>query len=404
MTTTIFNTMSSLRYRRITKGITVALLSTALVGVVSCTKGIKPEEHKPTPLVKLAQSVDLLQPVFVTDVGSKGNSKDPLSLQVGYDDGQVIAASRDGKVSAYDAQGKRLWQSDLKSAIMGGVAFDAASDTVIVSTRTAKVVALNASTGQIRWQQPTTGTVLAPALIHNNRVIVSGNDGLLQGLSLQTGSPVWQFATQAPSISVRGSASPVLLDNSTAIIATADGRLHALDVTTGKPLWSRRVGIPSGASEVERMTDVDGAPVIDNSQLFAISYSGQLVGVDLLSEQILFLQDAGSLKSLATTANSVIATTLDGHVRAFNRNTGAPLWDNSELAYRQLTNPVVIGNYVAVGDLEGVVHLLDTSTGKIVSRSNTKGKGALSTLQTQANTLLTQSTTGQVSIWQLKRQ
>lgn len=401
MTTTISNITSSLRYSRITQGIAVAMLSTALVGVVGCSKGIKPEEHKPTKLVKLAQSVDLLQPVFAADVGGRGNSKDPLELQVGYDGNQVVAASRDGKVSAFDAQGKRLWQSDLDSAITGGVAFDADSDTVIVSTRNAQVVALDASTGQIRWQQPTTGTVLAPALIHDNRVVVSGNDGLLQGLSLQTGNPVWQFATQTPSISVRGSAAPVLLDDNTVIIATADGRLHAIDINAGKPLWSRRVGVPSGASEVERMTDVDGAPVIDNDQLFAISYSGQLVGVDLVSEQILFLQDAGSLKSLATTADSVIATTLDGHVKAFNRNTGKPLWDNSELAYRQLTNPVVLGNYVAVGDLEGVVHLLNAASGEIVSRSNSKG--ALSTLQTKGNTVMTQSTSGQINIWQLKR-
>lgn len=401
MTTTISNSSSALRYKRMAQGVAVALLSTALVGMVGCSKGIKPEEHKPTKLVKLEQSLDLLQPIFTTNIGGKANSNDPLSLQVGYDNGQVIAASRDGKVSAYDAQGTRLWQVDLKSNIVGGVAFDAASGTVIVTTRAAKVVALDATTGQVRWQQATTGTVLAPALIHDNRVVVSANDGLLQGLSLQTGKPVWQFATQTPIISVRGSAAPVLLDNTTAIIATADGRLHAIDINTGKPLWSRRVGVPSGASEVQRMTDVDGAPVINNNQLFAISYSGQLVGVDLQSEQILFVQEAGSLKTLATTANSVIATTLDGHVKAFNRNTGEPLWENTELAYRQLTNPVVVGDYVAVGDLDGVVHLLSTANGEIVSRSSTKG--ALATLQTHDRTLMTQSTSGQVSLWQLKR-
>lgn len=399
--TTNFNVRTSLQHSRIMQGIAVALLSTALVGVVGCSKGIKPEEHKPTKLVKLQQSLDLLQPVFATSIGGRGNSKDPLALQIAYDDGQVIAASRDGKISAIDAQGKNLWQIDLQDAILGGVSFDDASNTAVVSTRSAKIVAIDTDSGQIRWQQPTTGTVLAPALIHNNRVIVSGNDGLLQGLSLQSGSPVWQFATQTPSISVRGSAAPVLLDDNTVILATADGRLHAIDITTGQPLWSRRVGIPAGASEVQRMTDVDGAPVIDNNQLFAISYSGQLVGVDLVSEQILFLQDVGSLKSLAVSGNRVIATTLDGHVKAFDRNTGAPIWDNTELAYRQLTNPVAIGNYIAVGDLEGVVHLLNAATGEIVSR--TKTKGALSTLQTKGNAVMTQSTSGQINIWQLKR-
>ena len=401
MTKAITRIASRPRYKRIVQAMTVALLSSSLLGLVGCGKTLKHEEHKPTKLVKLAQSADLLQPIFNADIGGSKRSKDPLALQVGYGNGQIVVASRKGEVTAFNAQSHQLWQTNLQDSVTGGVAFDPSSETVIVTTRSAQVVALNAATGKVRWQQPTTGTILSSALIHNNRVVLAGNDGLLQGLSLQTGSPVWQFATQTPSISVRGSAAPVLLDANTAILATADGRLHAIDIETGKPLWSRRVGIPSGASEVQRMTDVDGDPVIDKGQLFAISYSGQLVGVDLASGQILFVQDVASLKSLAVTTNSVVATTLDGHVRAFDRNTGAPLWENTELAYRQLTNPVLIGNYIAVGDLDGVVHLLSPNTGEIVSRTSTKG--ALLTLQSTANTLLTQSDSGQVNIWQLRR-
>ncbi|MFP3561541.1 PQQ-binding-like beta-propeller repeat protein, partial [Paraburkholderia sp. SIMBA_049] len=84
--------------------------------------------------------------------------------------------------------------------------------------------------------------------------VLSANDGFLHGLSLQTGQSVWQFATQVPAISVRGSAAPTLLDNETALLATADGRLHAITVDNGLPLWSRRVGVGAGSSEVERMS------------------------------------------------------------------------------------------------------------------------------------------------------
>ena len=61
----------------------------------------------------------------------------------------------------------------------------------------------------------------------------------------------------------------------------------------------------------------------------------------------------------------------------------------------------MIGNYIAVGDLDGVVHLLDPATGDIVSRVQTKG--ALHSLQAQGSRLLTQSDSGQVAIWQLAR-
>lgn len=192
-----------------------------------------------------------------------------------------------------------------------------------------------------------------------------------------------------------------MLDDKTALLATADGRLHALTIDSGLPLWSRRVGVGTGSSEVERMSDVDGMPIINNNQLFAISYSGQLIGIDLASRQVMFVNELASLKSLAVNAQQIVATSLDGKVVAYDRTNGQVMWESEALAYRALTNPVMIGNYIAVGDLEGVVHLFDPATGDIVSRVETKG--ALTSLQVQGSRLMTQSTSGQVAIWQMVR-
>jgi outer membrane protein assembly factor BamB len=383
------------------------LLYSALIGVlatqvVGCNRGIKPEVNEPVKLVKLAQPLAVLQPVLNFDAGSKGASKkDPLDLQLGYGEAGLIAASRGGVLSAHDTAGKRLWSVDIKEPITGGVAYDAASQTAIVSTRSGRIVAVDAQTGAQRWVQQLSGSVLTPALIHNNRVVLSANDGFLHGLSLQTGQSIWQFATQVPAISVRGSAKPTLLDNNTALLATADGRVHAVSIESGVPLWSRRIGLGMGSSEVERMSDMDAMPVVDNGQLYAISYSGQMLGVDLASGQVLFVNEAASTRALALAKGMVFATTLDGDVRAYNRTTGQPIWESKALAYRQLTNPVVIGNYLAVGDFEGVVHIFDATTGDIVSRVQTKG--ALRSLQVQGNLLMAQSSSGQVAVWQVAR-
>lgn len=383
------------------------LLYSALIGVlatqvVGCNRGIKPEVNEPVKLVKLAQPLAVLQPVLNFDAGSKGASKkDPLDLQLGYGEAGLIAASRGGVLSAHDTAGKRLWSVDIKEPITGGVAYDAASQTAIVSTRSGRIVAVDAQTGAQRWVQQLSGSVLTPALIHNNRVVLSANDGFLHGLSLQTGQSIWQFATQVPAISVRGSAKPTLLDNNTALLATADGRVHAVSIESGVPLWSRRIGLGMGSSEVERMSDMDAMPVVDNGQLYAISYSGQMLGVDLASGQVMFVNEAASTRALALAKGMVFATTLDGDVRAYNRTTGQPIWESKALAYRQLTNPVVIGNYLAVGDFEGVVHIFDATTGDIVSRVQTKG--ALRSLQVQGNLLMAQSSSGQVAVWQVAR-
>ena len=380
----------------------VAVIAVMATAVVGCNRGIKPVVNDPVKLVQIAQPISVLQPVFSTDVGSKkASSKDPLDLQVGYANSQIVTASRGGDLTGFDSAGQRAWSVNVGDQITGGVTLDALSQTAIISTRSGLVMAFDSATGAKRWQQQLTGSVLTPALISNNRVILSANDGFLHGLSLQNGQSVWQFATQVPAISVRGTAAPTLLDAKTALLATADGRLHAITVDNGLPQWSRRVGVGAGSSEVERMSDVDGMPIVDNNQLFAISYSGQLLGINLASREVLFVNELASLKSLAVNNQQVIATSLDGKVVAYNRSNGEVLWESDELAYRHLTNPVMIGNYIAVGDFDGVVHLFDPASGKIVSRVQTKG--ALSSLQVQASRLLTQSTSGQVAIWQLAR-
>ena len=380
----------------------VAVLAVMSTAVIGCNRGIKPVVNDPVKLVQIAQPISVLQPVFSTDVGNKkASKKDPLDLQVGYLNGQIVTASRGGDLTGFNSTGERAWSIKVGDQITGGVALDALSQTAIISTRSGKVMAFDSATGAKRWEQQLSGTVLTPALITNNRVILSANDGFLHGLSLQTGQSVWQFATQVPAISVRGSAAPTLLDSKTALLATADGRLHAVTTDSGLPQWSRRVGVGTGSSEVERMSDVDGTPIVDKNQLFAVSYSGQLLGIDLATRQVMFVNELASLKSLAVNNQQVIATSLDGKVAAYNRNTGEMLWESEELAYRNLTNPVMIGNYIAVGDLDGVVHLFDPASGKIVSRVQTKG--ALSSLQVQGTRLMTQSTSGQVAIWQLAR-
>ena len=380
----------------------VAVLAVMSTAVIGCNRGIKPVVNDPVKLIEIAKPISVLQPVFSTDVGNKKVSKkDPLDLQVGYTNGQIVTASRGGELTGFDNAGKRLWSVNVDEQITGGVALDALSQTAIISTRSGQVMAFDSATGEKRWEQQLSGSVLTPALITNNRVILSANNGFLHGLSLQTGQSVWQFATQVPDISVRGTAAPTLLDSKTALLATADGRLHAVTADNGLPQWSRRVGVGTGSSEVERMSDVDGMPIVDKNQMFAISYSGQLLGIDLASRQVMFVNEQASLKALAVNTQQVIATGLDGKVVAYDRSTGAVLWESEELAYRHLTNPVMIGNYIAVGDLDGVVHLFDPASGKIVSRVETKG--ALSSLQVQGSRLMTQSTSGQVAIWQLTR-
>lgn len=383
---------------------TALVCALSAVALVGCGKGIKAESKKPAKLIKVSAPVAVLSPVFSASLdqgrsmmkGSRASKKDVVDLQVAQTGEGLIAASRGGIVALLNGK-QTVWSVDLKEAITSGVASNQSGSVAIVGTRSGKVVAINAQTGAIVWEKALPTSSPTPALITNNRVLLSGNNGTLYGLDLQTGTAMWQFSTQNVDVSVRGAAKPLHLDEQTALFGTADGRIHAINPASGTPLWTRRVGMATGGSAVERMSDVDGTPLVVGRHLYVTSFSGQLAAFDMSTGRPIFVGEISSTKSPTVLGEVLVATGVNGDVKAFNRLTGETLWLNENLKHRKLTNPVTVGNHVAVGDYDGVIHLFDVN-GNIVSRAETKGQ--LTSLQVNGNRLYAQSASGVVSVWQ----
>ncbi|MFA9486712.1 MULTISPECIES: outer membrane protein assembly factor BamB [unclassified Moraxella] len=389
-------------HARFTK--TVLVCALGAIALTGCATGIKGEDKKPAKLIKIDAPIGVLSPIFQASLeqgrslskGERVSKKDIVDLQVSEVDDVLVAASRGGIVSAMK-EGRPLWSADLKDAITSGVATSKTGKVAVIGTRSGKVVALDIATGASLWEVSLQTSSQTPALISDDRVLLSANNGIIYGLDLRTGRVVWQFGTQQADISVRGAAKPLHLDGQTALFGMADGRIHAINPATGSPLWARRVGLPTGGSAVERMSDVDGTPLVVGQYLYVTSFSGQLVGFDMSTGRAMFAAKIASTKSPTILGDALITTGVNGDVKAFNRLTGEELWLNEELKNRKLTNPIAVGNHVAVGDYEGIIHLLD-ATGNIVDRVQTKGE--LTSLQVVGNRLYTQSATGVVSIWQ----
>ena len=405
------------------KPLATALLCGVMgMSMTACHKISKPIENPAASLVKLNQNQNVLSNVFNSNLEratttkkvtssfgklgdiklfgkkqQKAHAQTVTDLNIVNDGSGYVVASPNGTVSALDKQGKKQWQINLKQGIAAGVV--ANNDTVIVSDNNAHLIALDRQTGQKRWQVNMTSSVLSPSLIVNNRVVSLSNDGVISGLSLQTGAQIWQFATQTPTISVRGSATPILLDSQNALIATADGRIHAINIDNGTPLWSRRIGMAQGASEIDRLTDIDATPVVSDNMLYVVTYSGQLVGIDMAGQQINFLQNYASLKSVAVDSSQLYVTTLKGEVLALDKFTGKVVWQSDALANRGLSNPIVAKNYLIVGDASGYLHVFDTSTGKMLDRKHMNNN--ISSLTLNNNQLIAQSQTGNFSVWQV---
>lgn len=388
--------------QRMMRPLLVTAMTAAMVASVAlssgCSRGLKPEVHKPSKLPEISAPVQALSEVWHERVGG-GDRKDPLRLQLASNEQLIIAANRDGEVTAWPVgSNKSLWTRKLKRPVSGGVTLQ--DDMAVVGTETGHLIALNSKTGETLWQRKLTASVLAPALIAGDRVVVLANDGTVTGTDRVTGQPVWSFDVPVPAISVRGSASPILFDDNRVIVSSAGGRIYSLDLQTGVPQWEGRVAINQGRSDVQRLIDIDGTPLISGRQLYVVSYQGQLKAVDLDSQRVRWSMDTSSLRSPATGIGNIYVSTAEGNIEAYDEQDGKLLWRQKDLAYRDLSNPVVLGRYLIVGDADGYVHLLEQTEGKIVGRVRTRG--AVRFLRVVNDRLLVDSSTGHLSIWQVR--
>ena len=369
----------------------LTVLTLALAG---CASSGKVEEVKPNPLPKLTQ-VKTLTPVFSQSVSSTSTA-DPLRLRLDADNGVVFALDPKGLVTAY--QGKqKLWQKEVsKAGLSSGV--EAADGHVIVGNAKGQLFALDQATGEQKWTAQLTGALLAPSLIQAGRVISVSNDGTVFAHDLATGQQVWTYNLPNVQLSLRGNAAPVPVDARTVLISSANAYVYALDVLTGVPRMQRRVAVSDGRSDIQRLNDVDGDPVVAGQYLITTSYQGQVTMTDLASQQVVWSEDSSSTQRPEVVGNGVFVAQTDGKLVAYEISTGQKLWENDSLLNRQLSNPVMLGQDLIVGDLDGVLHMLNPATGELIGRAKTSGE--VRTLRVIDDQLYVATRKGALSIWQ----
>ena len=373
-----------------------AAIALIIVGLSACSSN--PNEHKPSPLPvlpKKAMQSNLHKQWSVT-VGD-GLAEDVVKFQTATQANITYLASRDGVVLAVNEQGKTVWQQKTKLPITSGVA--AGYGVVIIATAKGEVLALNPADGQTLWRKPLLAPVLAPAALAAEMVIVQSNDGKVYCLDAKTGDRRWVYDTPVPALSLRGYATPLIAED-LVIVATAMGKIVALDTKTGIAQWENRIATSEGRSELARMVDVDGDMLLADDKLYVSSYQGQLVALDIKEKpEPLWELATSSTQALAEGLGNVYVVDSASSIMAVDQETGKVVWKQTDFAWRGLSNPVAIGNYLVVGDNKGYLHLMAQSDGRLLGRSRVNGAVAL--LEKSPNAVSVYTAKGQFSRWQL---
>ncbi len=349
---------------RMLKGPVTLLLSFSLAAC-SIFSSDDVEVKTPRQLVPLAEEQVRLVEVWSMSVG-KGSGTSFESLKPAVDGDFVFVTGADGKVSALARDtGKVVWHKKLDVRVGGGVSADAGM--VLLGTLDGEVIALSQENGDELWRSRVSSEILSAPVTNGEYVAVQSIDDRLSVFNAKTGAFLWRQNTLQPPLTLRGSASPVLF-NDAVFAGFASGEAKAFRVQNGAPLWNTRIVVPKGRTELERMVDVRGTPLIVGDTIYFTSFQGNITALEVYSGRTRWTKELSSFTSMADGFGSIYVTSVDSYVSAIEQRNGASSWRQQDFEFRQLSAPATFSSYLVVGDGEGYLHVLSQVDGSQIGR------------------------------------
>lgn len=316
------------------------------------------------PKIKVAQN-------WTAPVGKARKSNEHLNLKPVIRGDIVYTADASGLVQAVSKKdGQVKWSTILKNNIVSGPTV--ADGFVIVGTNASTLVLLNQANGKEIWQHKVSAEVLAPPALSHQKVIAKTIDGKVYAIDAVNGKQLWVADHGAPGLVLKASSSPIVVDN-LILIGFSDGKLDALELQTGRLMWQRSIAYGTGASDVDRLVDIDSDPIINNNVAYLASYQGYVGALSLSNGQFLWRKPASVYKNMLLSHNNLYFTDSNDVLWSLNSLTGQVNWKQTALKARGLTAPVLVGGDLAVGDRTGYLHILSTQTGELLGRSQLSG-------------------------------
>jgi outer membrane protein assembly factor BamB len=158
------------------------------------------------------------------------------------------------------------------------------------------------------------------------------------------------------------------IGNEVIVTGFAGGRFGMIAIANGGLVWETPISFPKGFSEIERLNDVTARPSMEGEIICAVSYQGRIGCGQARTGNLLWFKDYSSYTGTAQSASMVFSANEKSHVTAFATKDGSPVWENTQLTFRGLGEPLAIGKVVLMGDAQGYLHALSQAGGEMLAR------------------------------------
>lgn len=374
--------------------IAVKLTCVGMLALMAGCSSLNPFASKPAPRNPPTALEDFRQTLAVRNAWSASiGGAGTFVFSPAIAGNSVFAAAADGTVARFDSgTGRTVWRISADVPLTAGVGSD--GTTVAVAAEKGVLMAFDGD-GKLRWKAQASSEILSAPAVGQGLVVVRSVDNRIAAYDAETGSRRWTVQRTSPPLTLR-SAPGIAIAGSTAYVALPGGRLLALALSNGGPRWEVAVGDPRGTTELERIADLSGTPVVAGGDVCAVAYQGRVACFDVTSGAARWAKELSSEVGVAVNERNVFAVDEKGSVTAFARDTGSGVWRNSKLANRRLSSPVILARAVAVGDGQGYVHFLSREDGAFLARVSTDGSQVVAGSPLSATTAVFQTQAGTI--------
>jgi len=363
------------------------LAAVALLSACSSTPG-------PADLVDFTSSAKLQEAWSVSVGGADGYVFQPVVVGDG-----VYAASADGDVVRIEG-GKKKWRTDTHADLSAGVGSD--GDLVAVVSVAGEVIALDAETGVERWRSNVRAEVLAPPAVGGGIVVLRASDHRLIALETKNGQQRWLYQRNMPPLALRSHAGVLIVDQ-VALVGFPGGKVVAVSLENGGNIWELDIARPRGATELERVADVAGTPVVGRSEVCAVTYQGRAACFDVTNGSALWARDFSSHVGMDRDTRFAVLVDERDSVQALDVYSGVTVWRQDAMPRRKLSRPLIVGDYVVVGDIKGYVHALNREDGAFAARARADNSAIVADPQIWGTGFVVQSLDGDVVAYEVRK-
>lgn len=338
---------------------TALVLGAVVVALVACSGSSR--VRKPAELVPVSNQFDFT-PVWTTSVGSS----EPFNFHPAVAGDAVYAASHRGNLAKIDLRtGQKVWEVSVPDRLSIGPGSDGRTTAVVTTKGT--VYAYD-DTGKTIWNVSVGSEVLSEPVVAGGVVIIRTLDNRFVGFDTLTGVRKWTYQRQQSALSLRVGYGMLAIGNEVIVTGFSGGRFGMIAIANGGLIWETPVSFPKGFSEIERLNDVTAKPSMEGEIICAVSYQGRIGCGQARTGNLLWFKDYSSYTGTAQSPDLVFSSNEKSHVTAFSVKDGSQAWENMQLTFRDVGEPMAIGKVLLLGDAQGYVHALSQANGEMLAR------------------------------------